>query len=240
MAKTRSHQIVDPARRSVKNVCAQETLVLTNAAFYDVRRANFSSQADVPVILGVPAMQSKAKTVEDYLATLPADRRATIEAVRKVILANIDGDIEEGMQYGMIGYYVPHRVYPAGYHCDPQQPLPYVCLASQKNYMSLYLMTAYGNGEHLRWFEKAWANAGKKLNMGKSCLRFKSLDDLALNVLAEAIRRVPAKAHIAQYESVIARPGKRPARGTAKSRKAPAASSRGKAKPARRKTRSAR
>jgi hypothetical protein len=83
-------------------------------------------------------MQSKAATVEQYLASLPEDRRTALGAVRKVILNNLDKDFEEGMQYGMIGYYVPHRVYPAGYHCDPRQPLPFAGLASQKNYMSVY------------------------------------------------------------------------------------------------------
>ena len=92
-------------------------------------------------------MQSKATTVKQYLAALPADRRSTIEAVRKVIVDNLDGDYEEGMQYGMIGYYVPHRIYPAGYHCDPKQPLPFASLASQKNYMSLYLMFLYGGSD---------------------------------------------------------------------------------------------
>ena len=90
-------------------------------------------------------MQSKATTVEQYLAELPEDRRKAIEAVRQVILKNLDKDYEEGIQYGMIGYYVPHRVYPAGYHCDPKQPLPFAGLASQKNYMSLYLMCVYGD-----------------------------------------------------------------------------------------------
>src|SRR3989337_1277487 len=120
-------------------------------------------------------MQSKAKTVAEYLAELPADRRAAIKAVRAVILKNLDKNYEEGMQYGMIGYCVPHRVYPAGYHCDPKQPLPFAGLASQKNYMSLYLMCNYGETDQLAWFEQAWANAGKKLNMGKCCVRFKKL-----------------------------------------------------------------
>ncbi len=91
-------------------------------------------------------MQSKATTVEQYLAELPEDRRAAISAVRQLILKSLDQDYEEGMQYGMIGYYVPHRLYPAGYHTDPKQPLPFACLASQKNYMSLYMMTVYGEG----------------------------------------------------------------------------------------------
>ena len=141
-------------------------------------------------------MQSKATTVEQYLAGLPEDRRKAIEAVRKVILANLDSDYEEGIQYGMIGYYVPHRVFPAGYHCDPKQPLPFAHLASQKNYMSLYLMCIYGESDHSKWFQDAWAKTGKKLDMGKACIRFKKVDDLALEVIGEAIRRVPAKKYI--------------------------------------------
>ncbi|HXV74988.1 MAG TPA: DUF1801 domain-containing protein [Candidatus Polarisedimenticolaceae bacterium] len=148
-------------------------------------------------------MQSKATTVAQYLAELPADRRAALSAVRKVILANLDRDFEEGMQYGMIGYYVPHRVFPAGYHCDPRQPVPFAALASQKNHMSLYLMAAYGEGLDEAWLRKAWAETGKKLDMGKCCIRFKKVEDLALDVVAEAIRRVPARAYVAQYESAL-------------------------------------
>jgi len=148
-------------------------------------------------------MQSKATTVEQYLSGLPEDRRKAIEAVRRVILENLDKDYEEGIQYGMIGYYVPHRVYPAGYHCDPKQPLPFAGLASQKNYMSLYLMCVYGDTDHSKWFQDAWARTGKKLDMGKSCIRFKKLDDLALDVIAEAIRRVPARTYIAHCEAAL-------------------------------------
>jgi hypothetical protein len=157
-------------------------------------------------------MQSKATTVSEYLASLPPDRRAAIEAVRKVILANLDSDYEEGMQYGMIGYYVPHRVYPAGYHCDAKQPLPFAALASQKNYMSVYLMGLYcgcvdgvGDTSLVTWFRDAWAKSGKKLDQGKACTRFKKVDDLALDVLGEAIRRVPAKKYIEVYEKAIGR-----------------------------------
>ncbi len=138
-------------------------------------------------------MQSKATTVEDYLAELPEDRRAAIAAVRAVILKNLDKDFEEGMQYGMIGYYVPHRVFPAGYHCDPRQPLPFAALASQKNYMAIYLMAVYGDASRSKWFREAWARSGKKLDMGKSCVRFKKLDDLPLDVIGKAIARVAAK-----------------------------------------------
>jgi hypothetical protein len=148
-------------------------------------------------------MQSKATTVAEYLSSLPEDRRRAIEAVRKVILQNLDKDYEEGMQYGMIGYYVPHRVYPAGYHCDPKQPLPFAALGSQKNYMSVYLMCVYGESKLAQWFREAWAKTGKKLDMGKSCVRFKKPEDLALEVIGEAIKRVPAKAYIEHCEKAL-------------------------------------
>ncbi len=148
-------------------------------------------------------MQSKAATVEQYLAELPADRRDTLQAVRQVILANLPNGYEEGMQYGMIGYYVPHTIYPTGYHCNPKQPLPFASLASQKNYISLYLMCIYSDPQQEIWFRKAWSQTGKKLNMGKSCIRFRTLDDLPLKVIGQAIKRVPTHKFIAYYESAI-------------------------------------
>jgi hypothetical protein len=161
-------------------------------------------------------MQSKASTVAEYLSSLPEDRRIAISRVRDVILANLDKDYEEGMSYGMIGYYVPHRVFPAGYHCDPKQGLPFAGLASQKNFMAVYLMGFYtGNGANesalARWFREAWAKSGKKkLDMGKACIRFKKVDDLSLDVLGEAIRRLPAKVYTENYmnaRSAIAEAG---------------------------------
>ncbi len=159
-------------------------------------------------------MRSNAATVEQYLKELPPDRREAISAVRDVVRKNIDGDIEEGMNYGMIGYYIPHSVYPAGYHCNPKQPLPYACIASQKNYMSLYVMSAYqgcGDGEtpvseDAKWFKSEWAKTGKKLDMGQCCIRFRRLEDLPLDLIGEAIRRVPGKKFIAQYERALAMP----------------------------------
>ncbi len=148
-------------------------------------------------------MQSKAKTVDQYLGELPDDRREALQAVRAVVLKNLPKGYEEGMQYGMIGYFVPHSVYPPGYHCDPKQPLPFAGLASQKHHMSIYLMCIYGDQQHAAWFRKAWVASGKKLDMGKSCVRFKKLDDVPLKVIGEAIRRVPAKKFIDHYESVI-------------------------------------
>ena len=168
-------------------------------------------------------MQSRAKTVEQYLAELPADRRKTLAAVRALILKNLDKGYEEGMQYGMIGYYVPHRIYPSGYHCDPRQPLPFAGLASQKNYCSLYLMCVYADKRLRKQFEQGWAAAGKKLNMGKSCVRFKKVDELALDVIATAIRGVTVKKCISHYESFFNSRAKRGAKESAGARQ-PAAS----------------
>jgi hypothetical protein len=157
------------------------------------------------------AMKSAATTVSAYLAQLPADRRAAVSAVRDVIRKNLDGAYEEGMQYGMIGYYVPHRVFPAGYHTDPKQPLPFAALASQKGHMSLYLMGVYcgcaegpgGLTADAKWFRDAWAKTGKKLDMGKACVRFKKIEDVALEVVGEAIRRIPAKVYVERYQASI-------------------------------------
>jgi hypothetical protein len=174
-------------------------------------------------------MQSKAATVQQYLASLPADRRAALEAVRKVILANLDKDYAEGMQYGMIGYAVPHRVYPAGYHCDPSQPLCFAGLASQKNHCSLYLMSIYGSEKERQWFEREWKKSGKKLDMGKACIRFKSAADLPLELIGEAIARTPAKQYIAAVERTLAERRPRPAAKNAGSAGRPVAAGRKKA-----------
>ena len=150
-------------------------------------------------------MISKARTVDEYLDELAADRRAAIQAVRQVILKNLGEGYEEGMQYGMIGYYVPHGIYPAGYHCDPKQPLPFASLASQKNHMAVYLMCLYGGADQEAWFRQEWAKTGKKLDMGKSCIRFKKLEDLPLELIGKSIARVPVKTFIARYESAAAK-----------------------------------
>jgi hypothetical protein len=155
-------------------------------------------------------MKSSATTVKDYLASLPADRRAGIEAVRKVILKNIDKDYDESMLYGMIGYAVPHRVWPLGYHCDPKKPLMMAALSSQKDNMTVYLMSVYGDKAERAWFQNAWAKTGKKLNMGGSCIRFKKLEDAALDVIGEAIRRTPAKAYVNNYVKLLASTGRGP------------------------------
>ena len=155
-------------------------------------------------------MKSSATTVREYLASLPADRRAGIEAVRAVILKNLDKDYDECMLYGMIGYAVPHRVWPTGYHCDPKKPLLMAALSSQKSAMTVYLMSVYNDKAERAWFQNAWAKAGKKLSMGGCCVRFRKLEDAALDVIGEAIRRTPAKAYVANYVKSLASTGRGP------------------------------
>ena len=168
-----------------------------------------------------------ATSVKEYLAKVPGDRRAALETVREMIRKNLDKDYEEGVQYGMIGYFVPHRVFPDGYHCDPKQPLPFAGLASQKNYMSVYLMSTYGDAEHASWFQEAWAKTGKKLDMGKCCIRFTKVEDLALDVIGEAIRRFPARTYIEHYVKLRDGPGHgRPKPAARKKPKARAAAKR--------------
>lgn len=161
-------------------------------------------------------MQSKAASVEQYLKSLDPQRRAVVSAVRDVVNANVDPAFEEGMQYGMIGWYLPHSRYPAGYHCDPKQPLPFAGLASQKQHFSLYMMGLYvcpdmdERAGLAHWFRTAWENTGRKLDMGKACVRFKKLDDVALDVVAEAFRVLTAAKYVQRYEAALAQMGKSP------------------------------
>ena len=149
-------------------------------------------------------MKSKANSVEDYLASLPPDRYEAIRAIRQTILENLPAGYDEGMQYGMIGYFVPHSLYPPGYHCNPKEPLPFASLASQKNHMAIYLMCLYSDPKQLDWFEKAWKKTGKKLDMGKSCVRFKRLEDVPLEIIGKAINRVPVEEFLSFYETTLA------------------------------------
>jgi Domain of unknown function (DU1801) len=162
-------------------------------------------------------VQIKAATVAQYLAKLPKDRREAIEAIRKVIGKSIDKTFEEGIQYGMVAWYVPHSVYPAGYHCDAKQPLPFASVASQKNHIGLYLFCVYTNPDVLAWFTSAWKRTGKKLDMGKSCVRVKKLEDIPMDVIAELFRRIKAGDFIAGYEASLAGAGikRKPTKKTA-------------------------
>ncbi len=142
-------------------------------------------------------------SVDAYLAALPADRRTALSRVREVIRQNLPKGYEEGIQYGMIGYYVPRSLYPAGYHANPKEPLPFVALGAQKGHMSLHLMCVYGDEELRRWFADEYAKTGKKLDMGKACVRFKKLEDLALDVVGTVIAKVPVATYVARYEAAI-------------------------------------
>lgn len=142
--------------------------------------------------------QSAAKTVDDYLAELSPERRQAIAAVRHAVLENLPDGYREEMAFGMIGYVIPLDRYPKTYN---KQPLMYAALASQKQYMSLYLMNVYGDPETERWFNKAYHATGKKLDMGKSCVRFKRLDDLPLDVIGQAVARTSLESFIQRYEA---------------------------------------
>jgi hypothetical protein len=146
---------------------------------------------------------STARTVVDYLDSLAPDRRRALAAVRQVILDHLPDGYEETMQYGMLSYVIPLETYPHTYN---GQALSYAALASQKNYMSLYLLCVYSDKEQETWFVEAFRAAGKKLDMGKSCVRFKKLDDLPLDVIGATIARTPVNAFIEQYEAVKGRP----------------------------------
>ena len=140
-------------------------------------------------------------TPTQYLAALPADRRTAISAVRKTINENLPDGYEEGIQWGMISWFVPLSMYPAGYGENPKAPLPLVCLASQKSGMVLHFPGFYGHSTLSTWFVNEYKKSGKKLDMGKGCVRFKSLGDLALDVVGRTVARVPVKEHIENYRA---------------------------------------
>ena len=149
-----------------------------------------------------------ASTVAQYLAALPADRRSALSAVRKAINENLPDGYEEGMQFGMIGWYVPLSLYPAGYGENPKIPLPLVALGSQKSGMVLHFLCFYGHPTLSTWFTAEYKKSGKKLDMGKGCVRFKSLGDLALDVVGRTVARVPVEEQIANYRAARALLGK--------------------------------
>jgi uncharacterized protein YdhG (YjbR/CyaY superfamily) len=139
---------------------------------------------------------SDAQTVDEYITTLPDDRRTAVEAVRDVVRQNLPDGFQEGMQYGMIGWYIPLERFPDTYN---GQPLGLAGLASQKNHMSLYLNTVYGDPQTEHWFRERYAASGKALSMGKSCVRFKRLEDLPLDVIGETIARVDLDRYLERY-----------------------------------------
>jgi hypothetical protein len=159
-------------------------------------------------------MKSTATTPNAYLASLPDDRRAALETVRKVILKNLDPVMEEAMVWGVIGYVVPHSVWPHGHHTNPTLPLMYMGLSSQKNDMVVYMLHLLHNQPERAWFDAAWKATGKKnyleVTGAGCCLRFKKVEDLSLDVIAESMRRMPAKKYLADHVATLARVGKAP------------------------------
>jgi Domain of unknown function (DU1801) len=147
-------------------------------------------------------MQSKATTVDAYLAELPKDRQKAINQLRKVIKKNLPKGFKETMGYGMLGYVVPHSKYPAGYHCNPKDPLPFMNVASQKNFIAVYHMGVYANPKLLKWFTDAHAKASpKKLDMGKSCMRYKKAEDIPYELIGELASKMTVDDWITMYES---------------------------------------
>lgn len=149
-------------------------------------------------------MTSNATTVEEYIASVPEERRPFIENIRKVIIENLPEGFEEGMSYGMIGYYVPHSIYPNGYHCNPKLPLPFMTFASQKNSINFYHMALYMDKGLYDWFVAEYPTYSKqKLDMGKSCVRFKKLEEIPLELLGKLVKKVSVADWIAQYEKAL-------------------------------------
>ena len=149
-------------------------------------------------------MQSKATTIEQYIAEIPAGRQQAIIELRKVIKKNLPKGFKEGMGYGMIGYVVPHSIYPAGYHCTPKLPLPFMGIASQKNFIAVYHMGVYANPDLLKWFTAEYSKAGVgKLDMGKSCIRFKKTENIPYKLIGELASKVTVEKWIAYYEKAI-------------------------------------
>ncbi len=151
-------------------------------------------------------MQSKAVTVKQYVVELPAERQQAITKLRKTIGKNLPKGFTEEMGYGMIGYVVPHSIYPPGYHCDPKLPLPFLSLASQKNFIALYHMGMYADTDLLKWFTDEYAKAGiGKLDMGKSCVRFKKPENIPYKLIGELCTKMTVKEWITLYEKKFKR-----------------------------------
>jgi uncharacterized protein YdhG (YjbR/CyaY superfamily) len=149
-------------------------------------------------------MTKDITTIAEYIEQLPEDRKEVIEKMRKVILKNMPKGFEEVLNYGMIGYVVPHSIYPDGYHCSPELPLPFLHIASQKNYVALYHSCIYADTELFDWFTKEYPkHCSSKLDMGKSCIRFKKMDDIPYDLIKELIKKVTVKQWIATYESAL-------------------------------------
>jgi uncharacterized protein YdhG (YjbR/CyaY superfamily) len=151
-------------------------------------------------------MQSDAKTVDQYFDSLPDDRKSAMNQLRKVILDNIPPGFSERIGYGMPGYVVPHDTYPSGYHCDPKLPLPFAGIASQKNFIALYHMGIYADKDLLDWFTAEYPkHSSAKLDMGKSCIRFKKPEQIPYELIGELMKKMSVKDWIETYEAAFKR-----------------------------------
>lgn len=147
-------------------------------------------------------MQSTAKTPSEYVDSLLDERKNVIENIRKTILDNLPKGFEETISYGMLGYVVPHSIYPSGYHCDPKTPLPFISVASQKNFIAVYHMGIYADETLLNWFVAEYPKHCKtKLDMGKSCIRFKKVNDIPLDLLGQLVTKMTVQDWISLYEN---------------------------------------
>jgi uncharacterized protein YdhG (YjbR/CyaY superfamily) len=147
-------------------------------------------------------MQSTATLIEAYLEEIPEERKIAFTKLRETILENIPKGFVEQMSYGMIGYVVPHSIYPGGYHCERKLPLPFIAIASQKNFIALYHMGIYAKPKLLNWFVTEYPKHSKqKLDMGKSCIRFKKMNQMPFDLIAELVQKITVQEWITCYES---------------------------------------
>ncbi len=149
-------------------------------------------------------MQYDVETVQEYLEQIPKERTEAVQKLRKTVADNLPEGFKEGIQYKMIGFYVPHSRYPDGYHCNPNDPLPFINIASQKNFVALYHSGIYANKELHDWFVAEYPkHCNYKLDMGKSCVRFKRMDDIPYDLIAELCQKVTSQEWIDLYEKNI-------------------------------------
>ena len=149
-------------------------------------------------------MQSKANTPNEYVSELPEERKEVVTKLRQIILGNLPLGFEETMSYGMLGYVVPHSIYPDGYHCSPELPLPFMSVASQKNFVAVYHMGIYADDELMKWFINEFPkHCKRKLDMGKSCIRFKKMDDIPYELIGKLCAKTTTQQWIDLYDEKL-------------------------------------
>jgi uncharacterized protein YdhG (YjbR/CyaY superfamily) len=149
-------------------------------------------------------MRIEAENLDDYITKCPEERQEPMKKLAEAIRSNIDPNFSEGMSYGMPGWVVSHDLYPDGYHCKPSEPLPFISVASQKNFIAVYHMGVYANEDLMKWFLAEYPkHSSKKLDMGKSCIRFKKMDDIPYDLIGELVGKMNAAQWIDLYEANI-------------------------------------